>query len=269
MAFVSMFNKYNFNANRMLLPCSLGVEKRKGDRYVTKIIEIITSVDLEMLIRLLIAALLGLVLGVERELKRKSLGLRTILVISIASCLLTIVSIQSSYLLPASTNAEIRMDPLRLAAQVISGVGFLGAGVILRRDDDTISGLTTAAIVWGAAGIGIATGAGFYVEAIVGVALILISVETLPIIVNKLDVRRLNVTEQYLRVKVNNREDIETVLNEIKKRVVEVRKIRIKDINENEHLIVMLLITSDQSTMMDIYNDLAEVQGIKGIEIRV
>src|SRR5690625_2529150 len=127
-------------------------------------LESLSNVNLEMIVRLIIAGILGLMLGLERELKRKSLGLKTILVISIVSCLLTIVSIQSAYLLPGSSFLEIRMDPLRLAAQIISGVGFLGAGVILRRGDDSISGLTTAAIVWGAAGIGVAVGAGFYIE---------------------------------------------------------------------------------------------------------
>ena len=72
------------------------------------------------------------------------------------------------------------MDSLRLAAQIVSGIGFLGAGVILRRGNDTISGLTTAALIWGAAGIGIAVGAGYYVEAIIGVALLIISVEIIP-----------------------------------------------------------------------------------------
>src|SRR5690625_5208428 len=100
------------------------------------ILEVFLHLDVEMLVRLLLAAILGLLIGIEREMKRKSLGLKTILVISIVSCLLTIVSIQSSYLFPASEYIEIRMDPLRLAAQIVSGVGFLGAGVILRRQDE-------------------------------------------------------------------------------------------------------------------------------------
>src|SRR5690625_2774994 len=101
-----------------------------------EIVNIFSEFNLEMLIRLTVSALLGLLLGLEREMKRKSLGLKTILVISIISCLLTIVSIQSSYIFPESKYLEIRMDPLRLAAQIVSGVGFLGAGVILRRQDD-------------------------------------------------------------------------------------------------------------------------------------
>lgn len=235
---------------------------------VIKIGDVIMSIDVEMLIRLLIAAVLGLLLGLERELKRKSLGLRTILVISIVSCLLTIVSIQSSYLFPATTHAEIRMDPLRLAAQIVSGVGFLGAGVILRRDDDTVSGLTTAAIVWGAAGIGIATGAGFYIEAIAGVTLLLVSVQLIPLVVNQFNVRKLHLTERYLRISVSDREEIERVIKEIEKHVVEVKNVRIKDVTDTEHLVVLLLMASDQQTTTEMYNDISSIQGIKNIEIR-
>lgn len=69
------------------------------------------------------------------------------------------------------------MDPLRLAAQIVSGIGFLGAGVILRKGNDSITGLTTAAMIWGAAGIGIAVGAGFYIEAFATVVIVVIGIE--------------------------------------------------------------------------------------------
>ena len=119
------------------------------------------AIDTVLLIKLGIAALLGLLLGIEREVKHKPVGMKTSVVISVAACLLTIVSIESSY---RYAEPYIRpMDPLRLAAQIVSGIGFLGAGVILRRTNEVISGLTTAAIIWAAAGIGIAVGAGFFI----------------------------------------------------------------------------------------------------------
>lgn len=231
-------------------------------------IEIFNNLDIEMLIRLLIAAILGLAIGLERELKRKSLGLKTILVISTISCLLTIVSIQASYVFPASDYIEIRMDPLRLAAQIVSGVGFLGAGVILRRDDDTISGLTTAALVWGAAGIGIAVGAGFYIEAIVGVTLLLISVELIPIIIDKVGVERLHVKELYLRITLSDREDINGVIDLIKKNVIKVENIRIKDVKESSYLVVLLIMVNDRQATADVYNNIARIEKIETIEIR-
>lgn len=235
---------------------------------VSVVTEAINIIDYEMLIRLLIAALLGLAMGLEREFKRKSLGLKTILVISIVSCLLTIVSIQSSYIFPATAYAEIRMDPLRLAAQIVSGVGFLGAGVILRREDDTVSGLTTAAIVWGAAGIGIATGAGFYIEAIIGVMLLLFSVELIPLIIRQLGVKQLHLREQCLRVIVSDREDIEKVTSEMKKCVVEVKNVRIKDLDNEEHLLVLILMVENDKTANDIYSKISNIDEIKSIELQ-
>jgi len=232
-----------------------------------KFLDIVLNIDIEMLIRLLIAAILGLLMGLERELKRKALGLKTILVISIVSCLLTIVSIQSSYIFPATTFAEIRMDPLRLAAQIVSGVGFLGAGVILRRQDDTVSGLTTAAIVWGAAGIGIATGAGFYIEAVAGVALLLISVELIPIIVKRIGSKSLHLTEFNLKVTLDKREDIDDVINEIRNHAYELKKLRIKDLKEDRYLIALEMIVNDSVKVTEVYNNIAKIEKIATIEI--
>lgn len=231
-------------------------------------IEIFSNVDGEMLLRLIIAAVLGLGIGLERELKRKSLGLKTILVISTVSCLLTIVSIQASYVFPASDYLEIRMDPLRLAAQIVSGVGFLGAGVILRKEDDTVSGLTTAAMVWGSAGIGIAVGAGFYIEAITGVALLLISVELIPIIINKVGVEKLHLKELYIRITVKDREDISGVIKTVKEEVITVENIKIKDIREGSYLVVLLIMVNNRKETSDVYNNIAKIDKIETIEIR-
>src|SRR5699024_9160101 len=96
--------------------------------------------------KLLLAAAAGLVLGLEREAKHKPLGLKTCVVIAIASCLLTIISIETAQNDYQGT-VFYRADRMRLAAQIASGVGFLGAGVNLRNDSNVITGLTTAAIV--------------------------------------------------------------------------------------------------------------------------
>ena len=131
----------------------------------------------EVLLKLGIAATLSLIIGIERELKKKPVGLKTSLVIATFSCLLTIISIETAYSTPPRDDINITMDPLRLAAQVVSGIGFLGAGVILRKGNDSITGLTTAAMIWGAAAIGIAVGAGFYLEAFVTVIIVVIGIE--------------------------------------------------------------------------------------------
>lgn len=229
--------------------------------------DIFAHVEMEMLIRLIVAAMLGLMIGLERELKRKSLGLKTILVISIVSCLLTIVSIQSAYLLPGSDVLDIRMDPLRLAAQIISGVGFLGAGVILRRGDDTISGLTTAAIVWGAAGIGVAVGAGFYVEAVLGVSLLLISVKLIPDLVFKAQFRKLKLVENHVQLTIKNQHRISTVIEQIEQELHHVDKINIKDQENGTHLIELFILVHADEKPTTTYARLKRIEGIDLIDL--
>lgn len=132
----------------------------------------------DLLIKLGLSAILGFAIGLERELKRKPLGLKTCLVISIISCLLTIVSIKLTYNLPHTD--RMNMDASTCRSNCIRN-WFLGAGVILRRGNDSIAGLTTAAMMQGASGIGIAVGAGFYIEAIFGMCFLMISVELIPL----------------------------------------------------------------------------------------
>ncbi|MGB2715033.1 MAG: MgtC/SapB family protein [Vicinamibacterales bacterium] len=110
--------------------------------------------DAELVTRLLTAALLGSVLGFERELRQKSAGLRTNILIAIGSALFTLMSIDMAAGIPGA-------DPGRLAAQIVTGIGFLGAGAILRRDGG-VQGLTTAATVWVNAAVGVAAGGGEY-----------------------------------------------------------------------------------------------------------
>ncbi|MCM3238553.1 MgtC/SapB family protein [Heyndrickxia oleronia] len=229
--------------------------------------EIFADVDIDMIIKLSISAILGLTIGLERELKRKPLGLKTSLVISIVSCLLTIVSIQSAYLFPGSKYINIQMDPLRLAAQIVSGIGFLGAGVIMRKGDDTISGLTTAALVWGAAGIGIATGAGFYFEAIAGVILLIISVELIPGLIRIMGVKRLRSKELRVRLTLKNQEDIASVLKNIQEKNIKIEHIRIKDLQDQSYLVDLKVMVSYKQTTPDIYYGLAKIDKIYSTEI--
>ena len=91
--------------------------------------------------KMLLGLVLGGIIGLERELKHKPVGVKTCAIIAVTTCVLTIVSIQAAEHY-AQVSDNIRTDPMRLAAQVISGIGFLGAGVILHKKNDAISGLT-------------------------------------------------------------------------------------------------------------------------------
>jgi putative Mg2+ transporter-C (MgtC) family protein len=121
--------------------------------------------EVDLGLRLFVALLLGLALGTERELRGHPAGIKTMGLISIGACMFTALG-----LLPAFGKT---VDPTRIAAQVVTGVGFLGAGAILRQGDD-VHGLTTAASIWVAAAVGMAVGFGYYVIAIFAATLVVV-----------------------------------------------------------------------------------------------
>ncbi|MDR4935807.1 MgtC/SapB family protein [Rossellomorea marisflavi] len=226
-----------------------------------------TPIDTTLLLKLGISAILGLIIGLERELKRKPVGLKTSLVICIVSCLLTIVSIEAAYVSPKSDHVNITMDPLRLAAQIVSGIGFLGAGVILRKGNDSISGLTTAAMIWGAAGIGIAVGAGFYWEATVGVILLIFSVEVVPVIITYLGPRRLREKELSLKATIEQKKEIKSIIEQIKSEEITIENIRIKDLKNDLHLLELKIIVDFRKKTVDLYYTISDIPGIIDVEI--
>jgi putative Mg2+ transporter-C (MgtC) family protein len=119
----------------------------------------------DVLLRLFVAGLLGGAIGLERELRERQAGLRTHLVVSVGSALFTLVSAYGFSEFVTSSGL-MRADPTRIAAQIVSGIGFLGAGAIIRQGL-SVRGLTTAATLWLVAGIGMASGAGFYSAAVI------------------------------------------------------------------------------------------------------
>lgn len=221
--------------------------------------------DFHLFIKLGISAVLGLVIGLERELKRKPVGLKTCLVISVSSCLLTIVSIESAYIFPLKDH--ITMDPLRLAAQIVSGIGFLGAGVILRRGNDSVSGLTTAALIWGAAGIGIAVGAGFYWEAIVSVALLIVSVELIPLLTALFGPKQLREKEILLQLTISRAEKIDDVIEAIRQQTIAIKTFHIKDIDEKHHLLKLKVAVHQKQTATDVYYSIRNIPSVTSVEI--
>lgn len=225
------------------------------------------DINIDFLLKLGISAGLGLIIGLEREIKRKPVGLKTSLVISIVSCLLTIISIEAAYKFPGSDQVNIQMDPLRLPAQIVSGIGFLGAGVILRRGNDSISGLTTAALIWGAGGIGIAVGAGYYIEALIGVTLLLISVKFVPIFMSTIGPRQLREKEIKVKLKANQKENVSTIIKAIQSLKTGIKHLRIKDLETGEHSIHLILIVDQKREVTEVYREVSEINGVKEIEI--
>ena len=145
----------------------------------------------ETILRLILGAVLGGIIGFERQSHGRPAGFRTHLIVSLASVLIMIVS-DDFYRLSALNPDFIRIDPARIAAGAITGVGFLGAGVIIK-SGLTIQGLTTAACLWIVSAIGLAVGSGLYVPALTAFSITIFSLWTL---------RRLEVKVPRLKYKI-------------------------------------------------------------------
>jgi putative Mg2+ transporter-C (MgtC) family protein len=142
----------------------------------------------EALLRLSLAAVLGGLIGIERELRDREAGLRTHLLVSLGSALFTIVSAYGFHAFLASGASVVRADPTRIAAQIVTGIGFLGAGAIIRQGF-SVRGLTTAATLWVVAAVGMACGAGYYSAAALSTALVLLALYPLRIIAYRILIR--------------------------------------------------------------------------------
>jgi putative Mg2+ transporter-C (MgtC) family protein len=139
----------------------------------------------EVLGRLALAAALGSVLGFERELREREAGLRTHLLVSLGSALFTIVS---AYGFREFLRSGSAVDPTRIAAQIVTGIGFLGAGAIIRQGI-AVRGLTTAATLWVVAAIGLAAGAGYYSAAVITTVVALVALGPLRTLGHRLILR--------------------------------------------------------------------------------
>lgn len=225
----------------------------------------------EVIFKLIFAATLSLIIGFERELKKKPVGLKTSLVIATFSCLLTIISIETAYSTPARDDINITMDPLRLAAQIVSGVGFLGAGVILRRGNDSITGLTTAAMIWGAAGIGIAVGAGFYLLASLTVINVVIGIEVIAPFLLKIGPKRLRMRDVSMKAWIIGESSIELLVEFLKLSDMYVENIQIKDHTDNHqselHEVSIRFASLSSNSTVELYKQIRSLPYIEKIEI--
>jgi putative Mg2+ transporter-C (MgtC) family protein len=128
----------------------------------------------EIVLRIVLAAVLGGAIGAEREIREREAGLRTHMLVSVGAALFTLVSAYAWQDFGFSLQSGVTLDPTRISAQIVTGIGFLGAGAIIRQGL-SVRGLTTAATLWVVAAIGLASGAGYYWAAVVTTALVLVS----------------------------------------------------------------------------------------------
>ncbi|GIO36032.1 peptide ABC transporter permease [Paenibacillus antibioticophila] len=232
-------------------------------------------IGLGMIFKLTLAMLFGLFIGIDRQLKQKPLGIKTSMVICIASCLVTIVSIEAFEVFAGPDHPN--MDPMRLAAQVVSGIGFLGAGAILRRSNEGISGLTSAAMIWAASGIGIAIGAGFYWEAGLTVILLMLSVNFIPYLIKWVGPYKLNQRDVSIKVVMEAEGDLSMLIRIIERKDEgsraakapqhRIRRLRIKDLEEGRHRVDMVIAASERELTTEIYQFIRQIDHVISVEV--
>ena len=158
------------------------------------------ALQLDLSLRLIVASLLGLAIGFEREIHRHPAGLRTHMLVALGSALFTVLSIHGFLGEPGpgvDPSQVAAVDPTRIAAQIVTGIGFLGAGAILK-DGIVVRGLTTAASLWATSAVGMAAGASEYVIGAVGTTVIVVSLWPINAIAHRL--HGTNMPETQLRL---------------------------------------------------------------------
>ncbi len=189
-----------------------------------------------ILFRVALSVLVGLIIGVERSIHGRAAGMRTHVLVCLGSAMTSMTGIYVYQVYQVG-------DVLRLAAQVISGVGFLGAGMIILKNDNMITGLTTAAGVWATATVGIALGYGFYTGALITAAALMFSL----ILLAKMERRKKNTKVVYLEVSDMNR--INDLMDQIRAKATKEPLFRIlpPKSNFNGHLGLELVMDRRQS----------------------
>jgi putative Mg2+ transporter-C (MgtC) family protein len=211
------------------------------------------------LFRLTLAAVLGGAIGFEREYREREAGLRTHLLVCVGSALFTIISAYGFHDFLTSGDQVVRTDPTRIAAQVVTGIGFLGAGAIIRQGL-SIRGLTTAATLWVAAAIGMAAGAGYYPGAIIGTVITLIALW--PLRVGAYQVfERIRPEERSIVVDLRPDTKLPQLLEALEREKARIEHFQLED--ERDRRIVTLTLGSPSDTLVATLGDLDFVQGIQ------
>ncbi len=197
----------------------------------------------EALLRLALAAFLGGLIGFEREIREREAGLRTHLLVSLGSALFTIVGAYGFHSFLDSGANVVRADPTRIAAQIVTGIGFLGAGAIIRQGL-SVRGLTTAATLWVVAAVGLAAGAGYYSVAVITTALVLLALWPLRIIAYKMLIR-FRVEDGRLLVALPAGQPPGEVIDEIEKTGARIASLEVSQEGDRRRLELDVLLPRD------------------------
>jgi putative Mg2+ transporter-C (MgtC) family protein len=189
---------------------------------------------LDVLARLVVAGILAGAIGAEREIREREAGLRTHLLVGVGAALFTIVSAYAWTDFNFSARNGVTYDPTRIAAQIVTGIGFLGAGAIIRQGL-SVRGLTTAASLWVVAAIGMASGAGYYSGAVITTVVVLVSLWPLRILAYRI-FERIRSGELRLEVELRANESPSILLEPLETRGVDVRAFEVEDARDRRRV---------------------------------
>jgi putative Mg2+ transporter-C (MgtC) family protein len=209
----------------------------------------------DALLRLSIAAGLGAAVGFERELRDREAGIRTHLLVSLGSALFTIISAYGFHEFLTGGGVIVRADPSRIAAQIVTGIGFLGAGAIIR-DGLSVRGLTTAATLWVVAGLGMACGAGYYWPAVAATVITIVALWPLRVAAYY-TIERMKPEEHRLIVELREGEPITPFLASLH----DVRHFELSD--KGGHRVVQLELAEVDEDVVARLADLPSVIGVR------
>ena len=207
-------------------------------------------------LRLVVAAGLGAAIGVEREVREREAGIRTHLLVSLGSCLFTIVSAYGFHEFLVSGTNIVRADPTRIAAQIVTGIGFLGAGAIIR-EGLSVRGLTTAASLWVVAGIGMASGAGYYWPAVAATLLTLFALWPLRALA-WFALERSRPPEKRLVVELKEGSSVKGLLD----RVPDVRQVDVED-ERDRRVVTLELVNAVDESLAGSLSDVDDVVAVR------
>ena len=214
----------------------------------------------EELLRVVVAAGLGGLVGLERELRDREAGFRTHLLVSVGSCLFTLVSAYGFHEFLVGGGSIVRADPTRIAAQIVTGIGFLGAGAIIRQGF-SVRGLTTAATLWVVAAIGMASGAGYFSAAVITTVLVLFSLWPLRIAAFHV-MHRVRPEEAELGIRLAPEGEATRVLEAIEKLGAQVSYVEFGD-DRTLDVVLRALRRSESARVAEKVNELEDVEHLQ------
>lgn len=217
----------------------------------------------EVLARLALAGALGGAIGFERELRDHEAGFRTHLLVAVGSAAFTLVSAYGFRDFQYGRATGFTLDPTRIAAQIVTGIGFLGAGAIIRQGA-SIRGLTTAATLWVVASIGLASGAGYYSVAVLGTAVVLFALYPLRVI-GRHTVGRVRRDQGQLIVEFGAGGSASALLGALEERKVRVRKFEIEDAGESRLVSVDAVLPSVVATA-GVVDEVKQLDDVRRVE---